>query len=182
MRLVTIQPYEVLEILQSRGRFVCDISKSGMIVDGDCGFLAAYDWLVSQMEKRVGTAPIGVEYPIWAWYRNDDDYSDWNEDGRKYAKITLEIDPSRVLLSDFNEWHCVLNDCPLLDENLSEEEFEAEWDRCVAAGPEAVRATWERIFHNDGGCVQATFWELRLEDVVKVEVFTSRKRDEAELE
>lgn len=64
MRLVTIQPYEVLEILQSRGRFTCNIPESGMIVGEDYGFLAAYDWLVSQMEKRVGTAPIGVEYPI----------------------------------------------------------------------------------------------------------------------
>ena len=178
MRLVTIQPYEVLEILQSRGRFVCNITESGMMVGERCGFLAAYDWLVSQMEKRVGTAPIGVKYPIWAWYRNDDDFSDWNEDGHKYAKITVEIDPSRVLLSDFDEWHCVLNDCPLLDENVSEEEFDAEWDRCVAAGPEAVRATWERVFHGDGDYVQATFWELYLSDVVNVEVFVSRIIDD----
>ena len=179
MRLVTIQPYDVLEVLQSYDRFVCDIAKTSV---GDlAGFVDAYDWMAKQMETRIGEAPMGVHYPIWAWYRNDDDYSDWNEDGRKYAKITLEIDPSRVLLSDFNEWHCVLNDCPLLDENLSEEEFEAEWDRCVAAGPEAVRATWERIFYDDGDCVQATFWELYLSDIVDVEVFVSRIID-AELE
>lgn len=178
MRLVTIQPYEVLEILQSRGRFTCNISESGMAVGEDCGFLAAYDWLVSQMEKRVGTAPIGVKYPIWAWFSNNDDFSDWNNDGRKYAKITVEIDPSRVLLSDFDDWHCVLNNCPLLDETVSEEEFDVAWDRCVAAGPEAVRATWERVFHDDGNYVQATFWELYLSDVVNVEVFVSRIIDD----
>ena len=178
MRLVTIQPYEVLEILQSRGSFTCDISKSGMVVGEDCGFLAAYDWLVSQMEKRVGTAPIGVKYPIWAWFRNNDDFLDWNTDGRKYAKITVEIDPSRVLLSDFDDWHFVLDNCPLLDETVSEEEFDVAWDRCVAAGPEAVRATWERVFHDDGNYVQATFWELYLSDVVNVEVFVSRIIDD----
>lgn len=180
MRLVTIQPYDVLEVLYSYGRFVCNIAKTSV---GDlAGFVDAYDWMAKQMEARIGEAPMGVHYPIWAWYRNDDDYSNWNEDGRKYAKITVDIDPSRVLLSDFDEWDCVLNDCPVLDKILTGEEFEAEWDRYVAAGPEAVRSTWERIFHDDGYCVQATFWELYLSDIVEVEVFTSRKRDEAELD
>jgi hypothetical protein len=40
---------------------------------------------------------------------------------------------------------------------------------------ENIRKTWERVFHDDSECVQACFWELRSEDVLSVEVFTSTK-------
>ena len=182
MRLTTVQPYEVLENLRSSGRFVCDITKSSLASSKDCVFRVAYNWLVQKMEKRIGPAPIGVKYPIWAWYRNDDDYANWYSDGRRYAKITIDIDSSRVVLSDYVDWHCVLNNCPLLDGAISEEEFDSEWDSCVAAGPEAVQATWEQVFRSDSKYVQATFWELRLSDVVDVEVFVSRHMSDDELD
>ena len=182
MRLTTVQPYEVLESLRSSGRFVCDITKSSLASGKDCVFRAAYNWLVQKMEERIGPAPIGVKYPIWAWYRNDDNYVNWYSDGRKYAKITIDIDSSRVVLSDYDDWHRVLNNSPLLNSAIPEEDYDAEWDRCVAAGSEAVRATWEQVFRSDCKYVQATFWELYLSDVVGVEVFVSRHMSDDELD
>ena len=179
MRLVTIQPYEVLEILNAQGRFVCYGPKCEN-VSGEYSFAPAYQWLAKEMVKRIGPAPTGVAYPIWAWYKSDDDFADWGPEGEKYAKLTVDIDPSRVVLSDFDDWHCVLNCSPLLTDEEAESDFDANWDRYEAEGPEAVEATWQRIFHSDRDYVQATFWELLLSDIVEVEVFTCVKSEESE--
>lgn len=29
-------------------------------------FQYAYDWMAAQMRRRIGPAPIGVQYPVWA--------------------------------------------------------------------------------------------------------------------
>lgn len=181
MRLVTIQPYEVLEILQSRGCFVCDISKSNMFdCADDFSFIQAYDWLVQEMVKRIGHPPVGVKYPIWAWYRDGgEDFTDWREEGKIFAKITVDIDPARVVLSEIDDWQLVLSHDPLLtDEEAESEEYDKYWGLYVAAGEEAIRATWPRMFREDGEFLQATFWELYLSDVVDIEVFTSRHIDD----
>ena len=179
IRLVTIQPYDVYQKILAEGRYVCDYSLTN---NYDCGydhFKEPYKWLCRKMVDRIGAPPEGVEFPVWAWYRygDNEDFSDWNSDGRKYVKITIKIDSSRVVLTDFNDWHCVLNNCPLIPESVPEEEFDAEWERYDAAGPKAIEATWERIFRDDGSYVQATFWELRLADIVEAEEFISQRND-----
>ena len=172
IRLVTIQPYEVLDILNRRGRFVCDIRKSTNSSYDEYSFRDAYDWLSSQMAERLGQPPAGVKYPIWAWYRNDDDFSDWGEAGRKYAIITLEIDPWRVVLSDYDDWNAVIGHYPIIH-TASEADFDAEWERYMNAGTREIERSWKRVFRSDGDYVQATFWELFKEDVVSVRTFIS---------
>ena len=164
MRLVTIQPLEVLEQLVRYGRYVCDGEKAGL---GDNpSFKEAYDWMAIRMSEYVGEAPRDTRYPIWAWYKNDDDFSDWNHDGKAYAKIELEVEDSRVLLSDFDDWNCILNGGPVLkDDEESCEESE-------------IRKTWGRVFHSDGDYVQATLWELYSEDIWTLQLFTSTEKTE----
>ena len=36
-------------------------------------FLVPYQWMISQMEKRIGNKPDVNCYPIWAWYQWKDD-------------------------------------------------------------------------------------------------------------
>ena len=97
--------------------------------------------------------------------------------------MEISIPSEQVLLSDFDEWHSVLDDFLISDteeesdaqdmyfESLSDEEQMKYKDR-----------NWERIFNikhfkNDwvtrGDWVQATFWELRAENVRKVRFFTT---------
>ncbi len=109
MKLFTIQPIEVVKILEEKGRFVCKYSKYMNWAEEDewNEGLDAYTWMISQMKKRIGPAPDEARYPVWAWAKNDDEFVNDScaEPGKTYARIELEIDPSRVLLSEFDGWH-----------------------------------------------------------------------------
>ncbi len=35
------------------------------------GIRRNYEWLISQMIKRIGPPPEGVVYPVWAWYKQN---------------------------------------------------------------------------------------------------------------
>ena len=79
-------------------------------------FVEKYKWLIDQMEKRIGPAPDGVSYPVWAWYiqswkhkKPDLRIERWaNGPGNEqYVCIEVELPDDQVLLSDFDAW-CIL--------------------------------------------------------------------------
>jgi hypothetical protein len=100
---------------------------------------------------------------------------------------------SAVLLSDFEAWHCVLNDAFL---SLSQEEddaFEARHGGRTRAGERSaacqaeIEASWERIFDlldlrwppeaggwSHSGVVQAVVREVPLRSVVRATPFVAR--------
>ena len=65
MKLWTLQPKKVLEIILSKGYFSCDENDKNFQSD----FKSSYDWLVSKMDEKRISHPEGISYPIWAWYR-----------------------------------------------------------------------------------------------------------------
>ena len=188
MILWTIQPEEVFNEIQNNGVYRCDINKSGMKDFADL----QYDWMVSQMKKRIGPPPEGVTYPVWAWYkwrgnRKKPDLRaerwQYGQKGDKFYRLEIEIPDREVLLSDFDEWICVLNEGLLADTEEEWNELHRIYD---ALSPEAKKEmrdkNWEKVFnlepvHNEwmirGECIQATFWELRKEQVRKVKMFIS---------
>ena len=162
MRLWTVQPVEVWNLLQITGFYVCDASKSECLEEYSFG--KAYDWLVSEMEKRIGSRPEGIEYPVWAWHTHDgknsapdlDEY-DYVSNGSEAVCLEIEIPDEQVVLTDFINWHCVLNDS-YCDEAITEEEWdkEMEWfDSLYGEERKKVKIdSWQRIFdttriHND---------------------------------
>ena len=184
MILWTLQPAEIFDLLQKEGIYRCDPRQ----IDPD--FAEAYDWLVKQMKKRIGDPPAGTEYPVWAWHtqnwkhRKPDLRAErWccGSGGELYACIEIEIPDESVLLSDFDNWHCVLNRY-LVSET---EEEDREQDAFYESLPENEKTeymerNWERIFdiapfENDwtsrGKWVQAVFWELKKEQIRKVRFF-----------
>lgn len=178
MRLITIQPLDVLAILKKTGRFFCSYAETVDVENESNGDISnAYAWYIDQMRARVGAAPEGVYYPVWAWYKNDIDSlrdGSWGEAGEIYAVIEFEVEDERVLLSDFDEWHGPLNNAPCCDGETYEEQ-RASYDAISAAGEEAVRESWSKIFDvSKSECIQATIWELRSEDVIAVETFVSK--------
>jgi hypothetical protein len=160
-------------------------------------FRRPYDWIVQQMHLR-GLFPsiTGTSYPVWAYYH-------WNGIGykkpdlrhtslRRYAKngpevlMTIDIQPARLLLSDYEAWHWVLNQWHF---SGTEEQTDFE-SRCTAQAAGYMRsiplqvpalqkemeATWQQIFDlercaelletaSSARQVQAVFWELRPQDV-----------------
>lgn len=113
--------------------------------------------------------------------------------GTLAVRIELELDDDRVILSDFDAWHYVLNGWFL---SLSEKEEVAFYKHLESAGvnqrwpyPEPfhsrVVSSWQRIFDLKAGnpewlgspfkrSIQATFRELKLSQVRSVDRFTTR--------
>ena len=190
VKLWTMQTRDVGESLQRTGVYRTDTALCWMAEE----LPHAYSWLAREMTKRVGPPPQGVDYPVWAWYMQNGRhkkpdlrserwcYGPGDED---YCCIELEIVPQRVLLSDFDVWHGVLNNGLISDteeEDVALEAFHASLsDEEKTAYKEK---NWERVFDisplsnnwtTRGEWVQATFWELRREDVRAVRFFRTGK-------
>lgn len=190
VKLWTMQTRDVWESLQRTGVYRTDTALCWMAEE----LPHAYSWLAREMTKRVGPPPQGVDYPVWAWYMQNGrhkkpdlrserwGYGPGDED---YCCIELEIAPQRVLLSDFDVWHGVLNNGLISDteeEDVALEAFHASLsDEEKTAYKEK---NWEHVFDisplsnnwtTRGEWVQATFWELRREDVRAVRFFRTGK-------
>ena len=199
MKLWTIQPEMVYQLVLDTGVYRCDPYQSDMLRPMDDAlagkqldpqFTAAYDWLTCQMEKRIGPAPEGVIYPVWAWYQfGDKQKPDLRKErwanggpGEKYACILLEVPDREVLLSDFGAWHFVLNNWPISETEEEADRLDAFLDSISEAEKKAFLAkNWEKIcdiapFSNGwtsrGSDIQATFWELKREYIRDVRFFT----------
>jgi hypothetical protein len=195
LRIWTIQPASLYERLKA---------EQVLLVDGRCGDRIsphAYHWMIEQMRRRL--PPSKARFPWWGWYRwesvrraKPDLRSGWHlARGTKGTRIELELDEREVLLSDFDDWHYVLNHWFLSHDKAENDQFDREqkkagyypWGQYPEPLRSKVLASWERIFdfaqpgHDWRGrfrtkAIQATFWELRLKDVTDVTFFTARGR------
>jgi hypothetical protein len=158
MRLWTIQPPVRLEQLAEVGV----IHGSWKHVERDerarWDFYDAYRWMVQQMAARMPRH--SGNPPIWAWPVKPDlrHYRwSWMPEGW-YTCIEFDAPDERVLLSEFDLWHDVLN-CSIC--SLTEAEFDSFHDRFDAdPRPRAEKEdafcvemmdTWQRIFDPDVG-------------------------------
>lgn len=193
MRLWTIQPVEVWDILHTTGVFRCDPKKADFINDDTISFRESYEWLVAYMKLRIGEPPDGVAYPIWAWHTRDWKHKKpdlrhrgFNEPGTECVCIEFEINDDQVLLSDFDGWHFVLGNC-YYDQSGSKEESDRldKWldSISIEAREQEIKKSWEQIFNitpvisdwcSVGEYIQATLWELRIEEVKRVQFFRAR--------
>lgn len=186
MRLWTMQTLPAYRSLIDNGYFICDEKYA------DRDFTSAYKWLMGQMDKKGIYHPINCKTPIWAWYRYngknkkpDLRNSGFGIRGTKSVCIELEIPENDVLLSDYTDWHRVLNN-GYNDNSNNEQEWEKEtswYESLSGKNKQLVKIkSWEKIFDiptvpykNDwrsyGYWVQATFWVIRIEDIVKVQTF-----------
>lgn len=187
MILWTIQPLEVYKQIQEIGVYHCDFEKSFL---NDCR--DQYDWLVRQMKRRIGDPPEGVSYPVWAWYmwegvrkkpdlRRERWGNGWK--GERFACMEIDVPEDKVVLSDFDSWSIILLHGLLSDSEEENTRLEDEHNSLPEEEKKAFRdRNWERAFElsyvdNDwihrGNSIQATFWELRKEDIRKVWFFTA---------
>lgn len=187
MRLWTIQPYHVYELMQRERIYRCESKKSENLEIGT-EFVNAYQWISDEMRKRIGNTPKGVEYPVWAWYlyegknsRPDMRHSDVRV-SQKSVLWEIEIPSSEVLLTDFDNWHFVLNNWINYNANYkgsitAEEREEAvnkedEFYNSLSEKEKELykRKSWEQIIctpETSLSYVQATFWELKASQIKK---------------
>lgn len=176
MKLYTVHSLNVLAALLMYGRYACDGEKSECIQE--YGFGNAYDWMVQQMTSRIGHPPEGVRYPVWAFV--DDGYfqpRNFGDTGELLVKIELEItDDSKLVISNFCDWHFVLNDHPLFETDEKYTDFERLE---VERQEEIKRQSWQNIFkQGPDKDLQVTFWELRLKDVTGFTFFRVPEEEE----
>ncbi len=195
MRLWTVQSYNVYEVLRNTGIYRCNSSLSSLLEENE--FVNAYKWISKKMKDHIGNPPDNVTFPVWAWYKVDGQHRrpDMRTFGmrvfEKSVLMEIEIPENQVLLSDFDYWHLVLNDTLYYKassmENISNEEWDAETDKEDAyystLSLEEKQAykekSWEKIFSIDtahSDFVQATFWELKKEQIKKIWVLKGFQR------
>lgn len=195
MRLWTIQALPAWERLERDG-----------VLSGDPTliwprFISAYDWMCAQMRRRIGPPPRPDQLPIWAWarwsaahIRPDLRATAHLPPGTAGVRIEIEVDPARVLRSDFHLWHHVLNYWYLSTSEADDEAVQAAltaerldpYRQKPLAHPgwhARILASWERIFtledQRDGwtgnsDSIQAVLWELRRADVRRAQRFVAR--------
>lgn len=191
MRLWTMQYRHVLDVLEKDGVYRTDESLIDMPE-----FLVAYDWLCEKLDNK-SPKPENVKYPVWAWFRfnskekkPDLRHSCYGHRGDEMVCIELEIPDEYVLLSDFDLWHFVLNKWWLYDcfrQGYGEDDHDADeaWFKSLTKEQQEdeKEKSWERIFNIEpfesdwiarGQYVQAVFWEIRKEWVVKTQNFIAR--------
>lgn len=187
MILWTIQPESVYELIQSEGVYHCDIEKASFY-----DLKMQYDWLVQEMKKRIGKPPKGVTYPVWAWYmwegrrmkpdlRSERWGNGWK--GDRFACMEIDIPDEKVLLSDFDDWSMILLDAFLSDSEIEDERLENEYSSLPQCEKTAYKCNnWKRAFRLEyldngwthrGDSIQATFWELKKEDIKNVRFFSA---------
>jgi hypothetical protein len=179
MLLKTYQPIEVYEMLMRDGVFICDPNNENCFTYGDVtGKLDhAYGWLIERMKETI-PRPDGVTSPIWAWYKHlPFEETDWSGKNQKMAKIILQIPDDEVLLTDYDDWHNVLNGAPIVyqTDGMSDEEWEMRFDKYFR-DQLLTEATWESVLLDIESAklrsnVQATFWMLKKEYIRAVRFF-----------
>ena len=209
VRVWSIQTIPVLEELNSNGIYRPDPKKITRwvpeIPEEKDPYYHSYLWMVAEMEKRIPPKPFKGAMPIWGWHqwlgitqpKPDLRSGGHLPPGTRGVRFELDLDPSRVLISDFDLWFFPFSGIYLGKNNGEDEEFRKLKEK---AGLDynygdnldlpdhlmrILHKSWERVFdlsfyrpgYNDGKnkkALQATFWEIRQEDVRKAQEFTAR--------
>lgn len=166
------------------------------------GFTHAYLWLKNAMLDKGIHFTANNDHMIWAWYQwagknrkqPDKRYAsvyDYFKD-EPYVLMELDIDPSRVLLSDYDLWHWVLNRHPAM-KRREDQQFSKKYnfnysskDNLSDEGTSIMENSWNNIFDlslardiievpQKNQQIQATFFELFYTDVKKVHFFDNKK-------
>ena len=147
--LWTIQSIEAWERCRRTGVLIADGRRAC------AAFRPAYRWMRRQAAARIAGYSGGPL--LWAWLRPRPDLRCGAHlpKGRRGVRIEFVVPAARILCSDFDAWHQVLNQWYL---SLSEEEDDV-WDRSLPKHwsfgrlPDDKRRemekSWERVFDLD---------------------------------
>jgi hypothetical protein len=198
MKLWTIQPIEWYE------RLLTEKIIYGERKYVDSYFLCGYEWLVKVMEERIGKRPSNDSFPVWAWYqylttkkiRPDLRESGYLRKGETGVRIEIEKNENEVLLSDYDLWHSPLGnffyigesekDTLKFDKMLKNKKLDkVDFEKLPIKIRKRIEESWLKVFDMNYDCpyfarekkdksIQATFWSLSLDEVVKVDKFVAR--------
>jgi hypothetical protein len=205
MKLWTIQNIEAYKLLKKNG--VLHANEEYLWCRDGNNLIYAYNWMASELGKK-DAKPDGVNYPIWAWYqwegkrkKRDMRESGLSARGDLIVQLEIEIPDEKVLLSDFDLFHCVLNntyvslskeDSDKFDKwyeslgiKYDDSEYDASQDEKLQKVEKAIVESWAGVFDltkeddnwlgkNEQKSIQAVFWELREDQVIWAREFIAK--------
>lgn len=124
----TIQSVSAWDAARERGY----LTGSPELSDGD--FLVSYGWMRAQMALRLPR--FSGDFPVWAWTKRPN-MRQWPYTA-DHVLITARVPRGRILPSDFDSWHCILNHWFI---SLNEEE-----DDALVRDNVPPETTWHRVF------------------------------------
>ncbi|MBL7736839.1 MAG: DUF3841 domain-containing protein [Chitinophagaceae bacterium] len=166
--------------------------------------LFAYHWLMDKMEESIGRRPFRACYPVWAWYQHMDSKrrkpdlrrAGFLTRGTKGVRVEINKDDKDVLLSDFILWHFPFSYRRFIGQNEGESmAFEKMLEdngldtKKLEELPKDIQnviiKSWDRTLDMDfsdpyhtspkaSKSIQATFWTLSVDEIVRVDKFISR--------
>ncbi|MBL8209865.1 MAG: DUF3841 domain-containing protein [Bryobacterales bacterium] len=169
LRVWTIQRSGWWQLLQHRGILGGDGERTWPEMR------APYQWMMGQMKQRI--SGYGGGWPIWFWHTPKPDLrrSAHLPKGTRGVRLELEIPACRALLSDFESWHCVLNNGYLaLSEdsdidNPTQQQKEASWSRVFDLDALKASGYWGPIDR-----IQGVTEYVRLDEVRSAREFLAR--------
>jgi hypothetical protein len=206
MRLWTIQDQEAYKLLKKNG--ILHVNEECLWCKDSNNLRYAYDWMASALCKK-DINPDGIRYPIWAWYqwegkrkKRDMRKSGLSARGNKVVQLEIEIPDEKVLLSDFDVFHSVLNNMYIssskkdhdkfdkwyesLRIKYGDREYDAQQDIKSQIVNDVIEESWAGVFDltkeddnwlygkNEHKSIQAVFWELRKDQVIWAREFIAK--------
>lgn len=154
--LVRIYSYQTSHILngwEEKG-FI-----SGAPEFGDNGRLASYgeewerpySWMHSMMAERI--TDFSGDYPVWAWPVRQSERGSGKYRKKETHRIIALVPRKRILFSDYECWHSILNGVEVCHSEAEWNEFNKRWPYHYSDYPaekqesyfEAIQKTWPRI-------------------------------------
>lgn len=183
--IITVQPIEVFDKLQRDGIVSGDW---GIIKDrivGEFGdieqsedygtFTGSYKWLKSRMKdsRVVDLAQDSSAFFGWCQSINHRraiadlrHIKTYIPKGKLGVILTLAIPEDRVMLTDFDLWHCVLNNFSANEDDVDDQRLiVSSWDSAIYQNDEFFQGRYK------DASIQATFFNIVPDDVVSVGFF-----------
>lgn len=162
LRVWTIHRMGWWHLLQKRGVLGGDGRRAGWPE-----LRRSYRLIMGQMQHRVPGYRGG--WPVWFWYTPKPDLrsSGHLQKGTHAVRLELEIPAARALLSDFESWHCVLNNGYLAlaentyIDNATQQQIEASWPRVFDLDALRESGYWGPVDRIQGVTEYVTLDEVR---------------------
>lgn len=141
-------------------------------------FRKSYHWLIGQMNERIGH---DNTFPVWMWDHLDLRKSFFKQQvSDEMVLLQVEVPSEKVLASDFDTWHIVLNDAYFPYNEEDEEDF---YEKKTLRTEEEKIKSWEQIFdiekckkENNGELIiQYTTGKISINQIINVIEFENRK-------
>lgn len=166
--------------------------------------LPSYEWMMSKMDEKIGVRPFPECFPVWGWYQYDNAYkkkpdlrnAGFLPKGTKGVRLEINKNENNVLLSDFILWNIPFGyqsyiganeeDSESFEKMLEEKSLDRKrFEDLPTMIQSEIIKSWDKVLDLDfddsyytilkaNKSIQATFWSLSFDEVVKVDEFVAR--------